>query len=117
MFAYNFSIILVGILTFMSTFCESLFAFTIFSMAFGGLLGENAFLKPKTNLSKINFSFFFFLIIGFNFSLRSAYLYDIIGLDWNDDSLFSVITLGQSITVLIGLPLTGMIFIKEDTVD
>jgi hypothetical protein len=51
------------------------------------------------------FKFNFF--IGFNLCLRSVYLYDIIGLDWNDDSLFSVLTIGQALAVLFGLPAAG----------
>ena len=103
MFAYNFSIILIGILTFMSTFCGSLFSFTLFAMAFGGLLGN----WLKRDFQVFIFYSFFIIDLGFNLCLRSVYLYEVIGLDWNDDSLFSVLTIGQSLSVLFGLPAAG----------
>jgi hypothetical protein len=37
----------------------------------------------------------------------SVYLYEIIRLDWNDDSLFSVLKIGESLSVAFGLLAAG----------
>ncbi len=51
MFAYNLSIILTGLLIFMSNFCATLFTFTLFAMAFGGLLGNWFFITGSRDYS------------------------------------------------------------------
>ena len=47
------------------------------------------------------------LFKGFNSTLKPLVLYDLLGLEWCDDSLSSLGLLSQSFGVFIGLPIAG----------
>lgn len=82
-FAYILTLFLSSGVLFISVFlCTTLFSFSMFAMAFG-------------------------IFIGFNFNLRTLFLYDIIGLEWSDDSLFFYGTFVQALGVFFGIPLAG----------
>lgn len=88
-FAYVLTLFLSSCFLFSSVFlCTTLFSFSMFAIAFG-------------------------ICLGFNFNLRTLFLYDIIGLEWSDDGLFFYGTLVQALGIFFGLPLAG----KYNTVE
>jgi hypothetical protein len=46
---------------------------------------------------------------GFALNLRTIFIYDIIGLEWSDDSLFFVMAVSQALGASFGLPIAGKI--------
>jgi MFS family permease len=63
-----------------------------------------------TVYSFVNFSIMYGTLLGFHLGLRSMIIYDILGLEWSDDSLFSYIALSQSMGAFIGIPVAGLIY-------
>jgi hypothetical protein len=47
---------------------------------------------------------------GFNSSLRPIFIYDIVGMEWSDDSFFSFLLISQSIGVTSGLIISAFIY-------
>jgi MFS family permease len=82
-FSYELTLIFTGLVLLTLIFlCDTLFSFSMFAITFG-------------------------LLIGFNLNLRSLLIYDIIGLEWSDDSLCFNVILFQSVGVFIGIPISG----------
>ena len=44
---------------------------------------------------------------GFNLNLRTVMIYDMMALEWSDDSLFCFTLFSQAIGILIGLPIAS----------
>lgn len=85
-FTHDLTLILAGLSVLLSTvLCDSLLSCSVFSITFGTLY-------------------------GFNANLRSLFIYDIIGLEWSDDSLFCCISLAQAIGASVGIPIAGLIY-------
>ena len=89
-FSYELTLIFTGLVLLTLIFlCDTLFSFSMFAIAYG-------------------------LLIGFNLNLRSLLIYDIVGLEWSDDSLCFNVILFQSVGVFIGMPISGKLLnIKE----
>lgn len=84
-FTYNLSLICLGLIVLCSTvLCDTVFSLTMFAIIYGSLH-------------------------GFNSNLRSTFIYDVLGLNWSDDCLFSYASITQGIAVLVGLPIAGFI--------
>jgi hypothetical protein len=82
-FAYELTLIFSAITVCVSVFlCDTLFSFAMFAITFG-------------------------VLVGFNLNLRSLLIYDVVGLEWSDDSLFFNVIMFQALGVLIGIPVSG----------
>ena len=80
------ALVLAGASILLSTIlCDTVFSFAMFGITFG-------------------------LLFGFSLNLRTLFVYDIVGLEWSDDSLFSMMTVSQSLGASIGLPLASKLF-------
>ncbi|RNA15732.1 Monocarboxylate transporter 7, partial [Brachionus plicatilis] len=88
-FAYVLTLFLISGALFVSVFlCTTLFSFSMFGIAFG-------------------------IFLGFNLNLRTLFLYDIVGLEWSDDSLFFYGTLVQALGLFFGVPLAETSIIND----
>ncbi|CAF0838666.1 unnamed protein product [Brachionus calyciflorus] len=85
-FAYVLTLFLNAGCVYASRFlCDTLFSFSMFAIVFG-------------------------ILLGFNLNLRALFLYDVIGLEWSDDSLFFYGIFSQAIGICAGVPLAGFLF-------
>ena len=86
-FAYISCLFMAGTTILVSTvLCDTVFSFAMFAIIFG-------------------------LFSGFSLNLRSLFVYDMIGLEWSDDSLFFLIAISQSLGVCFGLPVAGIYYV------
>lgn len=69
----------------------------------------NNFFILFLNFRKQIFGFF----KGFNLSLRSSFIYDVVGLECSDDSLFCILLIGPGLGLTTGVPLAGILEFKR----